>query len=383
MSASMNQATAKPRDPFLDPDHFHPLELIPYFRRWKRNPLRDVLYTFIWNCLIGFLFLGINLASRPGVVRVDDVLSMLIVANAIGFTLHAIFLVTNRTGADKWARRRGPMFTVIYYTTLSTIGVFIGFSIVALAFDPDALRWITQPRWIAAMAATSAVISAIMAAIFFTRARQANAMAELERERLRAERVEREAALANLRALQAQIEPHFLFNTLANVTSLIDREPETAKRMLDSFIRFLRASLAATRMEHTTLGDEAELIASFLQVIQVRMGARLRYAVDVAADLASFALPPMLLQPVVENAIRHGLEPKVEGGEVAFRASREGDTVRIEIADTGVGFGSTTRGGVGLGNLRDRLKLLYGERASLAIAENTPCGARVTLRLPA
>jgi sensor histidine kinase YesM len=379
---AMSQAPAK-RDPFLDPDRFHPLELFPFFRRWKPGPLRDVLYTFVWNCLIGTVFLVISLMSRPRTLDLDDLLSMLIVANAIGFTLHALFMVTGCLGVDRWARGRGAVFTAGYYTVLSTFGVLVGFSITALAFDPNALSWILQPKWIAAMGATSGVISAILAAIFFARARQARAVAALESERLRAERVEREATLANLRALQAQIEPHFLFNTLANVTSLIDREPATAKRMLDSFIRFLRASLAATRMEHTTLGDEAELIASFLQVIQVRMGNRLRYAVDVAPELASFTLPPMLLQPVVENAIRHGLEPKVEGGEVSFRARKADGSVVIEIVDSGVGFASTTRGGVGLANLRDRLKLLYGERATLAIGENPPAGTRVTVRLPA
>ena len=383
MTATMNPATPSPRDPFLDPDNFHPLELIPFFRRWKCSPLRDVLYTFIWNCLIGFMFLGISMATKARLPTADDLVSMLIVANAIGFTLHAMFIVTGRLGVDRWARDHGIVFTVAYYTVLSTLGVFIGFTVVALAFDPNALAWITQPRWIAAMGLMSAIISTIMAAIFFSRARQAQATAELERERARAERVEREATLANLRALQAQIEPHFLFNTLANVTSLIDREPATAKRMLDSFIRFLRSSLAATRMEHTTLADEAELIAAFLQVLQVRMGGRLRYTVDVPAELGAVALPPMLLQPVVENAIRHGLEPKVEGGEVAFRARREGGHVVIEVADTGVGFAPTTRGGVGLSNLRDRLKLLYGERASLAIGENAPAGTRITVRLPA
>jgi sensor histidine kinase YesM len=226
------------------------------------------------------------------------------------------------------------------------------------------------------------MISAILTAIFFLREREARAQAALEREQLRAERIEREAALANLRALQAQIEPHFLFNTLANVTSLVDRDPATAKRMLESFIRFLRASLAATRMETTTLGAEAELIAAYLDVLQIRMGARLRYRIDVPADLAGVAIAPMLLQPVVENAIRHGLEPKVDGGELAFTASRDGDGVTIEIRDTGAGFASTTRGGVGLTNLRDRLRGLYGERGALGIGEGARGGAAVTIRIP-
>ena len=112
------------------------------------------------------------------------------------------------------------------------------------------------------------------------------------------------------------------------------------------------------------------------------MGARLRFRIDLAPELAAFEMPPMLLQPVVENAIRHGLEPKVEGGELVVRMRLAGKDAVIEIADTGVGFQPTTRGGVGLSNLRDRLRLLYGERASLAIGENRPAGAVVTVRLP-
>jgi sensor histidine kinase YesM len=153
--------------------------------------------------------------------------------------------------------------------------------------------------------------------------------------------------------------------------------------MLESFIRFLRASLGATRMESTTLGAERELIASYLEVLQVRMEGRLRYSLDVPPDLESYPLPSLLLQPLVENAIRHGLEPKVEGGEVTMRARREGGKVVVEIADSGVGFAPTTRGGVGLTNLRERLRLLFGDSASLEISDAPGAGSRVSVSLPA
>ena len=263
------------------------------------------------------------------------------------------------------------------------MGVLVGLWIASFIVDVGIRSIFSDLNAMLSLVSVSLVISVVLSAIFFWRERGAAAKAALANERLRAERVEREAARANLRALQAQIEPHFLFNTLANVTSLIDADPATAKRMLDSFIRFLRASLAATRMDHTTLAKESELISSFLQVLQVRMGERLEFEVDIAPELGGFEIAPMLLQPVVENSIKHGLEPKVEGGKVVFRARREGEMVVIEIEDTGVGFAPTTRGGVGLSNLRERLKLLYGERASLLIGENAPAGTRVTLRLPA
>jgi sensor histidine kinase YesM len=367
----------------FDPDQFHPLEIIPFFRRWPCGPVRDVIYTFIWNTMLGLAFMVIGGMFRPASINWDTLVRMVIVANAIGYTLHALFLVTSRLGIDRWARGFGGTAAAIYYTLVSTVGVVVGFMIVALAFDGGALEWILRPRWLAAMGFSSLVISTVIAAIFISRERQAHAEAALALERERIGRAEREATLANLRALQAQVEPHFLFNTLANVTSLVDSNPAAAKRTLDSFNRFLRASLAATRTESTTLGAEAELIAAYLDVLQVRMGKRLAYRIEVPPELAGHALPPMLLQPVVENAIRHGLEPKVEGGEVAVRARREADRVRIEVADTGLGFAPTTRGGLGLSNLRDRLRLLYGDGAELVIGENRPSGAVVTIALPA
>ena len=365
-----------------DPGDFHPLEVIPYFRRWPKGVARNVLYTFIWNCLIGVIFWAIGGMFRPSGLSVGSLYASLLFANSIGFTLHAIFLVAGALGVERWVRCRGFVWSGFYYTVVCTLGVILGVAMVVAPFK-NAFVWITQPRWMASMAVSSALISVIIGAIFYARERQANAEAELALERARIERAEREAALANLRALQAQIEPHFLFNTLANVTSLVDADPAMAKRMLESFNRFLRSSLAATRTPGTTIGAEAALISAFLDVLQVRMGPRLRYRVDVPADLAGHELPSMLLQPIVENAIRHGLEPKVEGGEVTVTAWREDAAVRIRVADSGVGFAPTTRGGLGLANVRDRLRLLYGGAAALAVAENSRGGTDVTLTLPA
>jgi len=307
-----------------------------------------------------------------------------IVAQCIGFSIHALFELGGVLHIDAWVRRHGWGAKAAYYSLVSTAGLLLGFGVVALVLDPSMfINWFRNPGMLFTMTAGSLFISTVLSVVLFLRERRARAEADLQREKLRSERIEREAVLANLRALQAQIEPHFLFNTLANVTSLIDPDPAKARRMLESFIRFLRASLGATRMESTTLGAERELIASYLEVLQVRMEGRLRYSVDVPPDLATFALPSLLLQPLVENAIRHGLEPKVEGGEVTMRARREGDKVVVEISDSGVGFASTTHGGVGLTNLRERLRLLFGDAASLEISDAPGAGSRVSVSLPA
>jgi signal transduction histidine kinase len=363
--------------------HFHPLELIPFFRRFPCTFGRNFLYTFIFSSLLGMVFYFMNSmgAGRLLSFRVFEL--QILIANVIGYAIHTLFHVGSAVGLDAAARRGGFFGKVAYFSLLPLGGVLIGFWIVSFIVDIGFRGWLTDPAAIISITTTSLVISTIMAVIFFWRERDAVAEAELALERERTQRIEREAALSTLRALQAQIEPHFLFNTLANVTSLIDADPATAKRMLESFIRFLRASLAATRSESTTLAAEAELIASYLDVLQVRMGSRLRYEVDVPPDLHAFTVAPMLLQPVVENAIRHGLEPKVDGGKVRFSARRDGADVVIEICDSGVGFAPTTRGGVGLTNLRDRLRLIYGDRASLTVGENGGGGAAVAVRVPA
>jgi signal transduction histidine kinase len=363
--------------------HFHPLELIPFFRRFRASPLRDALYTLIWSALIGtaFCVIAAGLSGQVPSARAYGI--YLAIATLIGYAIHGLFILGERSGVERRAQRSGFLAKTTYFAAIPTVGVILGFQAASMIFHLGFENWLSDPGWVISVASISVVLSLILSAVFYLRERGAVAAAGLERERLRVERIERAATLANLRALQAQIEPHFLFNTLANVASLVDPDPAKAKHMLESFIRFLRASLAATRMETTTLGAEAELIAAYLDVLRVRMGARLAYTIEVPPELASFALPPMLLQPLVENAIRHGLEPKVEGGELAFRARADDANVVIEIRDTGVGFASTTRGGLGLANLRDRLQGLYGERARLEVGENAPAGANVALRLPA
>ena len=209
--------------------------------------------------------------------------------------------------------------------------------------------------------------------------------AAFEPERARVATAERAAALASLKALEAQVEPHFLYNTLAHVESLIDREPATAKRMLARLIVLLRAAAAGGRDNRSTLGGAARAHARLPRRARDAARAAARWSVDASAALAARALPPCLLQPLVENAIKHGIEPELDGGNVfvVARAGRAaGDRrrrhrrgLRRRAAPVG---GST---GIGLANLRARLAALYGGEARMTIAENAPRGVRVTMRL--
>jgi signal transduction histidine kinase len=363
---------------------YHPLETIPYFRRFKPGIWRDVAYTFIWSAVLGVAFWLMAITISPRSRSFEYFVFNQMIAQSIGYSIHALFELGGLLGIDARVRRAGWWAKTLYYSLVSTAGVLVGFFIPTLVLDPTMFEnWLKNPHMLGTMAGASMMVSVVLSVILLQRERRARVEADLQSERLRTERIERESVLANLRALQAQIEPHFLFNTLANVASLIDPDPAKARRMLESFNRFLRSSLAATRTESTTLAAEADLITAYLEVLQVRMQGRLRFSIDVPGEVESFTLPPMLLQPVVENAIRHGLEPKLEGGEVKVRAGRDGGRVVVEVSDTGVGFAPTTHGGVGLTNLRERLRLLYDGRASLDIAEAPGGGTLVRVALPA
>ncbi|MGJ7916212.1 sensor histidine kinase [Massilia sp. LXY-6] len=203
----------------------------------------------------------------------------------------------------------------------------------------------------------------------------------------RAEAVERQALQAQLRLLQAQIEPHMLFNTLANLQGLIAIDPQQAGTMLDQLIQYLRATLSVSRAETTTLEQEFSALEAYLGLMSVRMGARLAYRCKLPNELRAARLPTMLLQPLVENAIVHGLEPKLDGGTVTLEAAQRGDRLDITVRDTGLGLdrpGPDHRhgGGVGLSTTRERLRVLYGERASAELLPSPPQGAQVRLTLP-
>ena len=195
---------------------------------------------------------------------------------------------------------------------------------------------------------------------------------------------EKELTVARLNLLHAQVEPHFLYNTLASAQLLTRTDPAQADRMLGHLIQYLRHSLPSSDESLSTLGDELERTRAYLEIIRIRMGARLAMEVDVPDALRAIALPPMMLQTLVENAIKHGLEPKPGGGTVWIFARRDEDRVMVTVADNGQGFGVASGGtGIGLKNVRERLRLLYGERASLAVVANVPDGVAATITVPA
>jgi hypothetical protein len=214
---------------------------------------------------------------------------------------------------------------------------------------------------------------------FYTRGALANREAD-------ARAAQQQAAQSRLKLLESQLEPHMLFNTLANLRVLIALDPQRAQAMLDQLIAFLRATLGGSRALEHPLREEFARLQDYLSLMRVRMGERLRIRFELPAALAEVPVPPLLLQPLVENSIKHGLEPAVGGGLIEVRAERDGTMLVLIVRDTGVGLSESAavQAGFGVRQVRERLDALFGERASLTLepALDADGGTRATVRLP-
>jgi len=192
-----------------------------------------------------------------------------------------------------------------------------------------------------------------------------------------------QASQARLKMLETQLEPHMLFNTMANLKVLIDMDTARAQVMLDHLIAYLRATLNASRASTHSLQAEFDRLRDYLELMEIRMGPRLSFELDLPAVLAALEVPTLLLQPLVENAIAHGLEPKVEGGSITVRASRSAGMLTLEVRDTGVGLtGPAAAGGFGLTQVRERLATSYGDQAHLELLPDQAIGLGVRITLP-
>ncbi|WP_374662030.1 sensor histidine kinase [Inhella sp.] len=224
------------------------------------------------------------------------------------------------------------------------------------------------------------LLVALIATYYFYSREKLHAM-ELERTE-----VQRQAAEAQLLALQTQIEPHMLFNTLAHLRVLIKLRPDDAQAMLDDLIAYLRATLQASRVPLHPLATEFERIQDYLRLMQRRMGDRLRVQLDLPDALATTPVPPLILQPLVENAIKHGLEPSKTGGQLRVSARMQSGLLELRVEDDGVGLGAPSKGGTQFGTqqVRERLRTQYGDRASFRLDPAPPpaSGCLAILELP-
>jgi signal transduction histidine kinase len=305
---------------------------------------------------------------------------LLVFTECVGMTMTLAILLL-RSSSPFW--RLGPVLRGVLLALAALAGGYIAGHAIAFLLLDEPMRLFGQGPEGLVPVVVATLVAGLGLHYFATREQlSSEAAARSEAQRLATE--------SHLRLLHAQLEPHMLFNTLANLRSLVRDDPDAAERMIDQLITYLRGSLAASRAPWTTLGAEFAQLRAYLDIMATRMGPRMSWRLDLPTALERIAIAPMLLQPLVENAIRHGLEPQVGEGSIEVVARETADGVEITVSDTGPGLPppaerAPARGGrtsYGLQHVRERLRALYGDRGSLELASASPKGLRAVVRFP-
>ncbi|MFZ6733960.1 sensor histidine kinase [Undibacterium sp. Ji42W] len=364
-----------------------------------QSKLQSKLKPEHYQSLVGVIgdmprLLAINLACGFGVHYIlharGNLFEHIVFSMFIGFSAYLLIKIFKRLF---WGA--GIPNTIGFYLmciVVAPLALMVGMSIAALVFNypvPD-VNTIKSPYLVSSIAMTC-IVSLIAAWSFWSRARISELQAAAEAEKAKNAAIEKQAMQAQLQMLQAQIEPHMLFNTLANLQGLIAIDPPRAQHMLAQLIVYLRNTLSSSRAEQTTLKQEFTLMQAYLELLAIRMGKRLQYTLDLPDDLQQTPIAPMLLQPLVENAVKHGLEPKMEGGSIHVVAEKQDGILHLKVIDTGLGLPfnyddskniSSAANNIGNANIRERLLALYGPQASLSLQANQPEGAIAHLSIP-
>ncbi len=301
----------------------------------------------------------------------------------LGETLFVgLMLLFSFTAAGAWRQRWLPHWAV-QFAAVTLAAIVSPLIVQLLTFRGDFAAFTASRHHVIGyvlIAVVGTIVGTVFAAVAL-RAERARAQAlqfALERETL-----ERQAADARLALLTAQIQPHFLLNTLANVQELVESGSPQAVPVFRSLIEYLRACMPRLQQPDATLADEERLVRAYLEVMHMRMPDRLAFSVEIAPELRALRFPPMALLTLVENAVRHGIDPACDGGRIEVGAARaDAQTVRLWVADTGVGLSPHAPEGQGLANLKARLRVFYGDAARVELSEQSPGGVRAEIRIP-
>jgi LytS/YehU family sensor histidine kinase len=266
-----------------------------------------------------------------------------------------------------------PATGIRRYLWLGALGLFIWFfCTMFFLFMGELDSWNEQ----------YAVMIAMIIAACVYRSSARTASTQLIQRQTESAALDADVKRARLQLLRAQIEPHFLFNTLATVRTLARIDPGAAIDMIDNLMRYLSEALPKLRQEESSLADELQLIDAYLKIHQIRMGKRLSYELQIPEQLAAERIPTMILLTLVENAVKHGINPAVDGGMIRVTATREQAALVLRVTDSGQGLAATDGFGMGLANIRRRLTMLYGDRAVLSLARAATRGVVATVSIP-
>jgi hypothetical protein len=330
-------------------------------------------FALFWAVAAGLLFL-----AAPGL----ETFGRLLVFHECGGTV--IIVCTLLIRRSRWFPKASPMIRwlltgIIAIPTGYVVGHVLTFLILG-----EPIRFVSQGQDRMIPIVFTLLVAGFGLYFFTTREQLAiEAAVRLEAQRLAAE--------SQLRMLRAQLEPHMLFNTLANLRSLLREDPKQAEVMIDRLIIYLRSALDASRTESTTLSREFSQLRAYLGIMAIRMGSRLSYSLTLPAEMEKITIPPMLLQPLVENAIKHGLEPKVGAGRIEVIAQTHVSTIEISVIDSGLGLlprglsaepSDANSGGFGLQHVRQSLQSAFGAGASLVLRPAHPGGVCAVITIP-
>jgi len=345
-----------------------------FLRRWSgRRGWLQFGIVILWNTLV-----AVAIANWTGKLSFLEAMS---IVNLFVFSLAGVIF-----GAWFGFRRYARKFlrTLILMMMFAIGGAFLGAGSSGWLHGVGLVAFL-RANWVPVLAAgaiTGFALAAISALIAHLRNREYVSLAERLRLESRQEQLSRQMAETRLHLLQAQIEPHFLFNTLASAQQLASGKAPEAAQLLGHLTRFLRAAMPRLRDGDALLGQEIEMINAYLAIMQTRLGDRLQYSVSVEPALLAVPFPSVMLMTLVENAIKHGIEPLKEGGSIRISVMRERGRLVAVVADTGMGLSAAVGNGVGLDNIRERLRVRYAGDASLVLAANEPRGFTARVEMP-
>jgi len=294
-----------------------------------------------------------------------------------------VVLLLAFTAAGHWRQRWLPRW-VVQVLAVGLLAPLASFAVYLLTVDGDVTALLRHEDllWgVALISITAMLVGLVMALGALYRERDAQARADSLQFALERSTLERQALDARLSLLHAQIEPHFLFNTLANVQALVESKSDRAAPVLRHLIAYLRAAMPRLSDADASLASEIQLVSAYLELMHLRMPDRLQFEIALAPGLEALRFPAMTLLTLVENAVRHGIDPSEEGGRIEVGGRRDAATGRVTlwVADTGVGMAESAQPGTGLTNLRARLQAFYGSEARLDLLEEPPHGLRAEL----
>ncbi len=344
---------------------------------WKISTRFLFYYYPIW---LGYLFLFVMLSTTSGEGFTWLIFIVFFICLTILFLIMYLFVILPVILFKPQKSSGKLMVMLLFALFFTTIFIYIYFKL--LNTDNSSNPNLELPI-IFSISYSIFSFGVLICLLYFIEEKQLITKNRIVSERNKKLKNEKMKIETQLKLLQAQIEPHFLFNTLTSIYSLTDTDLLKAKIMHNNFKQYLKTTLSKTRSSVTTVSQEIELIKAYLEIFKVRMGKRLNYSVEADDEINDLPFPSMLIQPIVENAIKHGLEPKIEGGEIRIQVKKvEDNKILWIIEDTGLGMSEVSHLGTGISNIMERLESLYGKEGCLKIEENHPSGVKMILEVP-